>query len=253
MPANAPSARATDAASEFDAVAARYEEELQVGLITTGESAEYYARKRIERLAQRLAELSATAESVLDFGCGTGSSVPHLLRLAGCRRVHGVDISEGSLAIARKTFGAVNVTFGRPERLAAEHYDLAFCNGVFHHIPPTERANAAASVWRALRPGGCFALWENNPWNPGTRYVMSKVSFDRDAITLTPPETRRLLESVGFEVTRTDHLFLFPAALRFLRWLEPLILALPLGGQYLVLGRKPPSVRPLAGPRREAR
>jgi SAM-dependent methyltransferase len=253
MAAHAHTARPADAASEFDAVAARYDEELQVGLITTGESAEYYARKRIDRLSRRLTELRVTAESVLDFGCGTGSSVPHLLRLAGCRRVHGVDISEASLAVARKSYGAVNVTFGRPERLVPEHYDLAFCNGVFHHIAPAQRSEAAASVWRALRPGGLFALWENNPWNPGTRYVMSKVSFDRDAITLTPPETRWLLRSVGFEVARTDHLFFFPAALAFMRWLEPAILTLPLGGQYLVLGRKPASMRQLAASRAHSR
>lgn len=238
MSADAKAAESTSATPAFDAVAARYEEELQVGLVITGESADYYARQRIDRLAQRLAEVSASAESVLDFGCGTGSSVPYLLRLPGCRRVHGADISEASLGMARKTHGSLNVTFGRPDRLPPERYDLAFCNGVFHHIPVAQRAEAAASVWRALRPGGVFALWENNPWNPGTRYVMSKVSFDHDAITLTPPETRALLAHVDFDVLRTDHLFFFPAGLRFMRWLEPLILRLPLGGQYLVLARK---------------
>lgn len=246
-------AHATSAASTFDVVAARYEEELHVGLVLTGESADYYARGRIERLTRRMREAEASAESVLDFGCGTGSSVPHLLALPGCRRVHGADISEASLAVARKTHGSSNVTFGQPEQLRAESYDLAFCNGVFHHIPPTERAAAAASVWQTLRPGGVFALWENNPWNPGTVYVMSKVSFDRDAITMTPPETRGLLRAAGFEVLRTDHLFLFPGGLRFLRWLEPAILWLPLGGQYLVLARKPQSARIPGAARHHAR
>jgi hypothetical protein len=83
-----------------------------------------------------------------------------------------------------------------------------------------------------------FAFWENNPWNPGTRYIMSRVAFDRGAITLTPPQSRALLRRAGFEVLRTDFLFLFPAMLRALRWIEPLASALPLGGQYLVLGRK---------------
>lgn len=243
----------TSAAAAFDAVASRYVEELEVGLEATGESADYYARMRIARLTRRLAELGSASESVLDFGCGTGSSVPYLLRLSGCRRVHGADVSEGSLAIARKTHGSVNVTFGRPEQLPRERYDLAFCNGVFHHIPISERAPAVASVWRALRPGGVFALWENNPWNPGTRYVMSKISFDRDAVTLTPPETRALLSGGGFEVVRTDHLFFFPTALRLMRWLEPVILTLPIGGQYLVLGRKPAGANRVAIAHRDAR
>jgi hypothetical protein len=87
-------------------------------------------------------------------------------------------------------------------------------------------------------PGGVFALWENNPWNPGTRYIMSRVPFDKDAITMTPPETRRLLRATGFEIVRTDFLFVFPHLLRVLRPLERLLARLPLGGQYLVLARK---------------
>jgi hypothetical protein len=35
---------------------------------------------------------------------------------------------------------------------------------------------------------------ENNPWNPGTRYVMSRIPFDRDAIPLTPSAARHLLK-----------------------------------------------------------
>jgi SAM-dependent methyltransferase len=117
--------------------------------------------------------------------------------------------------------------------------DLAFCNGVFHHIPPDKRAAALAYVYRSLRPGGLFAFWENNPWNPGTRYVMSRIPFDRDAITLTPAEARRLLRSGGFDILQTDFLFIFPRALRWLRGLEPLMSRLPLGAQYQVICRKP--------------
>jgi SAM-dependent methyltransferase len=117
---------------------------------------------------------------------------------------------------------------------------LVYCNGVFHHIPPTERAQAVNYIWRSLRPGGLFALWENNPWNPGTRYVMSRIPFDRDAITLSPPEAGSLLRRGGFHVLRTDSLFLFPKLLKCLRWIEPFLSRMPLGGQYQVLCRKPP-------------
>src|SRR4029434_4043103 len=72
---------------------------------------------------------------------------------------------------------------------------LVYCNGVFHHIPPQAREAAVAYVARALRPGGLWAFWENNPWNPGTRYAMHRIPFDRDAIPLTPPEARRLLQA----------------------------------------------------------
>ena len=124
------------------------------------------------------------------------------------------------------------------ELASAGEMDLAFCNGVFHHIPLAERADAVRWVHQSLRPKGFFAFWENNPWNPGTRYVMSRIPFDRDAITLSPPESRRLLSAGGFEILRTDFLFFFPRWLGWLRRIEPRLTGLPLGAQYLVLTRK---------------
>ena len=110
---------------------------------------------------------------------------------------------------------------------------------MFHHIPLDQRQDCLKYVFNSLRPGGLFALWENNPWNPGTRYVMSKIPFDRDAITLPPTESRRRVQSAGFESLMTRFLFFFPKSLAFLRWMEPMLARIPLGGQYLVLCRRP--------------
>jgi len=225
----------------FDQYAAEYDVALNQGLAHSGERKEYFAEGRIRWLARRLRSLGASAERVLDFGCGTGASTPYFFDVLGARSVLGVDVSEQSLTVARSAqgrrpgvrFAAIEVDSGP---VAA--FELAFCNGVFHHIPPAERLTAVRYVERALRPGGVFAFWENNPWNPGTRYVMSRVPFDRDAITLTPPEARRLLSAGGLEVLRTEFLFIFPRFLHRLRPLEPALSALPLGGQYLVLCRK---------------
>ncbi len=81
-------------------------------------------------------------------------------------------------------------------------------------------------------------MWENNPWNPGTRYVMSRIPFDRDAVTLTPREARALVRANGFDIVDTTFLFIFPRALRWLRALEPPLARLPFGAQYQVLCRK---------------
>lgn len=224
--------------AEFDAYAENYDEALAMGLSVTGESKDYYASGRIAWLATRLASHGHQVRTVLDFGCGTGSGVPYLFDGLGAHLVHGVDVSAASLDTARSTHVRPGATFGTVDAPIDPVFDLAFCNGVFHHIPVAERAGSAAYVREALVPGGYFALWENNPWNPGTRYIMSRVPFDRDAITLTPPETRRLLRGAGFDIVHTDFLFVFPRALRVLRPLERRLATLPLGGQYLVLARK---------------
>ena len=120
-----------------------------------------------------------------------------------------------------------------------QNFDLAFTNGVFHHIPPDQRTEAVRLVFESLKPGGVFAFWENNRWNPAVHWVMSRVPFDQDAQMLFPHQARRLLRQAGLKVLRTDHLFFFPARLAALRPLERWLRRVPLGGQYLVLAQKP--------------
>ena len=226
---------------EFDQYAETYDAALARSLSPTGEDKDFFARGRLRWLAAELRRRGFRARSVLDFGCGTGTAAPHIADELAPARIVGVDVSPKSLEVARREHGAQT---GADFRLLSEYapeaeFDLAYTNGVFHHIAVADRVEAVAYVHRALRPGALFAFWENNPWNPGTRYTMSRNEFDRDALMLSPPGARRLLAGAGFEVLRTDTLFYFPRQLAFLRGLEPYLSRLPLGGQYLLLCRKP--------------
>jgi SAM-dependent methyltransferase len=223
----------------FDAYALRYEEALQQGLDLSGESADYFARARVLWLGARLARIAERPASVLDFGCGAGGAVPHLHSLPGVQRVVGVDPSRGLLERAAARFGGPATTFQTLDEFADhERIALAFTNGVFHHIVPDERPAALEFVHRALCPGGLFAFWENNPWNPGTRWVMRRIPFDRDAIPLNAHVARRMLRRAGFEIIATDFLFIFPRVLRWLRPLESSLSSLPFGAQYQILCRR---------------
>lgn len=228
---------ATGNSAEFDAFAANYDEELNKGLRLSGESKEYFAEGRMLRLRRRLEELGLVPDTALDFGCGTGSATPFFFGILGIQRLLGVDPSESSLAEARIQWGEFPVTFSTSTAGWEGSCDLAFCNGVFHHIPVAERDAAFAAVRESLKPGGIFAFWENNPWNPLTRLAMRLVPFDADAILVWPHEARRRLRENGFEVLRTDYAFFFPKFLAPLRFLEPWLRWLPMGGQYLVLCR----------------
>ncbi len=231
-----------EAQPEFDAFAEDYDRALGQGLSVSGESKDFFAEQRILWLKRRLDAMEFAPLRILDFGCGTGSAAPYFrLHFPGARLV-GTDVSARSIEQARRQHAATGARFAvHPGYRPDEPFDLAFCNGVFHHIPPSERADAVRYIADALTPGGLFAFWENNPWNPGTRMVMRRIPFDRDAITLTPPEARRLLRAGGLRVLRTDALFLFPRALRGLRFVEPWFAPLPLGAQYMVLAQRPDS------------
>lgn len=228
---------------EFDEYARGYEQALHQGLRWSGESRSYFASKRIQCVASLVQGM--TIRTVMDFGCGTGDSLAPLVDQLGATGGAGVDNSAESIDEARRRFGADQRLRFEVDRCydAPASVDLTYCNGVFHHIPPPQRPGALRYIWRQLKPGGLFACWENNPWNPGTRFVMKRVPFDRNAQTLTIPECKSMLRDAGFEDGATRTLFLFPKALKFLRGLERILLHWPIGAQYLLLVRKPERVQ----------
>lgn len=225
--------------AEFDAYAENYAEALGRGLAISGEDSSYYLRGRVAWLKRCLQHLGINPGRCLDYGCGCGDAAPDLISGLGVAAVTGVDVSTSQIEVARRKHPDANCCFGTVTELPAlGTFDLAYSNGVFHHIPPAERPAALQYIANALKPGAYFALWENNPWNPGTRYVMKRIPFDKNAITLSPPETCRLVTAAGLKVISTTFLFLFPRALRVFRPLEPVVARLPLGAQYQVLCRK---------------
>lgn len=228
-----------DAGDLFDQYAAAYEQALSDAIAPSGESREYFAEGRVAWLKRCLDEIKQSPRAILDFGCGDGATTPLLLGELKAEWAVGVDVSAKSLEIARERHASERLRYESMDKFDAYgEMDLAYCNGVFHHIPPAQRAQALSLVNRALRAGGLFSFWENSPWSPATRYVMSRCAFDRDAILLSPPEARGLLRDGGFEILRTDFRFIFPRALRALRKLEDLVHRVPLGTQYQILCRK---------------
>jgi predicted TPR repeat methyltransferase len=228
-----------DVGELFERYAASYEGDLATALAPSGESREYFAEGRVNWLKRCLDDLQEAPRALLDFGSGDGSTTPVLLKKLNADSAVGVDVATKMLEIARKNFASTRITF---EPIAAfrvlGQIDLAYCNGVFHHIQPPKRPEALALVHAALCSAGLFAFWENNPWSLATRYVMSRCTFDRDAIMLSPPKARALLRNGGFEILRTDFRFIFPHALRAFRKLEDFVPKLPVGAQYQILCRK---------------
>lgn len=230
----------TEHKTEFDAFASNYDDALQKGISLSGESKEFFAHARVEWLRTCLESAHFEPARILDFGCGTGTSIAPLLELFSKATASGVDVSAESVAVARERNASNRADFSVWTRdLQAGEFDLAFCNGVFHHIAPEERGSCLQWIFDHLQPGGFFAFWENNPWNPGTHLVMRRIEFDKDAIMISPSAARRLLRRCGFRTLRCESLFYFPRFLGFLRPLEKGLHRLPLGAQYQLLCRKP--------------
>jgi len=222
--------------AEFDNFAGSYDLDLEKGISVSGEEKDFFANGRVKLLAMRLLQMGISPHKVLDFGCGTGSAIPFLRSQFPEALIIGADVSRKSIEIAEQIHKDKNTQFCLLENLViGDKFDLVFCNGVFHHIPMFERASAVETIRSVLRTGGCFALWENNPWNPGTRLVMSRIPFDRDANPMNPLESRRMLVAGKFQIARIDFAFYFPKFLKLFRCFEPMLFKIPLGAQYQIL------------------
>ncbi|MGX6606576.1 class I SAM-dependent methyltransferase [Micromonosporaceae bacterium Da 78-11] len=154
----------------------------------------------------------------LDVCCGTGAGLGVLDRL--CRRSTGVDFSAGMLAQARHA--APDATLVRADALAlpfAAGFDLAVSFGALGHFLPSQRPALFEGVYRALRPGGVFAvpIGEPAPLTSGAHW--RSLGFDlamlaRNTVllpqfvmyyrTTTVPAVRRDLWAANFTVESID-------------------------------------------------
>lgn len=224
--------------SQFDRHATTYDEDLNQALSISGESKRFFAERRVMFLARSLKKLGGAPHTAIDYGCGTGDTVPLLEHFLGVKSVIGLDISAKSLEVAKISHNRPSYKFLELRNYSPDgKADLVYTNGVFHHIAQQDRGSAIDYIHRCLRVGGIFALWENNPLNPGTRYVMSQCSFDHQAMPMRAGSAKALV-AARFEILAVNYLFFFPRFLRLFRPVESYLASVPLGAQYQILCRK---------------
>ncbi|MEO8211278.1 MAG: class I SAM-dependent methyltransferase, partial [bacterium] len=106
-------------------------------------------------------------------------------------------------------------------------------------IEPDNRIEALKAIYTYLKPSGVFSFFENNPWNIGTRIIMKRIPFDRDAQPINPIKADQLLKIAGFKkIASTRYLFYFPRILSFLRFTEKFMVKIPFGAQYGIILQK---------------
>jgi len=225
--------------TEGFADSAEYDRMLEQGLKVTGEEKTFYIEGRLALLTTLL-PLGFEPQAVLDFGCGAGETTRRLAAMFPRAQVTGYDIEPEIISQAAVRHTEPNISFTAAlDEIRPTSIDLCYSNGAFHHIEPSERPSVVSGLFERCRPDGVLAIFENNPWNPGTRLVMRRIPFDRDASPISARALRRILDAGGFDPQASRHLFVFPAFLRALRPAEKWLTRAPLGAQYVVTARRP--------------
>ncbi len=233
--------------AEFDAFADGYDAGMDHKLkALAGNTADDYIAVKLRWLLRRWPELlTDPGLSILDYGCGAAALLRLLCAAGVPGRLTGTDVSTGMLREAERVWPGdappplLQAQRGTATFLPPESFDLIIISAVLHHVPLEQRNDVYAELHRLLRPGGRLVVFEHNPWNPVTRFVVTRSPIDRDAILLPPPEIAAALRAGSLRDIRTSHLMFLPPRLGFLATAaERMFGWLPMGGQYAVTASK---------------
>jgi len=172
---------------------------------------------------------------ILDFGCGIGSLSGFLAKDFPKSHIYGYDISQKCLSVGKQNnAGLKNVDFisDLPE---GKKYDFIVVSNVFHHIKPEERADTLCFLKELLKVEGRIIIFEHNPFNPLTRFIVRSCPFDCDATLIWRHEFNYLTKVSGLEITKNFYILFFPWSPKIFRRIEGLLKAVPLGAQYMLL------------------
>jgi trans-aconitate methyltransferase len=158
-------------------------------------------------------------ERIVDLGCGTGDLTAQIAAVGA--EVIGIDASEAMIVRARERFPEIRFEVARGQDFVVETpVDAVFSSAALHWMSPPE--DVAASVFRALQPGGRFVAEMGGKGNIVTILAALKQALEEEGIPwerVRNPwyfpsigEYASLLERIGLEVEQM-HLFDRPTPL----------------------------------------
>lgn len=220
---------------EFDEYAEQYDRLMGEAIPDSLNEEVYFAEYKIALMSARLG--CKTPSRILDFGCGSGRSLPCLDRHFPEAEIWGYDVSPVSLEVAARSVPRAKL-FSDWDAVEGIEFDAIIAANVFHHIPVADRQWALARCHAALSEGGEMFLFEHNPHNPATRWVFEHCPLDTNAEMLSLGTALDLAVSAGFRSEQHGYTLFFPRPLAFLRALDPFLKRIPLGAQYYVQAKK---------------
>ena len=219
---------------DFDTYAAEYEAAVDQSVSFTGRNAAFFAERKVDILEAIVLPKVGPLHSlsVLDVGCGTGTTDRVLMPRVG--GLHGVDISEEMLAKARINVPNADYAWYDGEKLPFTDgiFDAAIAICVLHHVPVSNRFKFVSEMVRVVRPGGVVAIFEHNPMNPLTRRAVNSCELDADAVLVPSREALDLLRESSESEPSLRHFLFSPLGGTAGRALDTSLQRLPLGGQY---------------------
>jgi SAM-dependent methyltransferase len=232
---------------EFDRHKETYRSDIDQAVAFSGQSHDFFTRVKAEYLIDLLQALARERDGstlpleVLDIGCGHGHIHAYLTQSSVQMNLSAIDVAATVVEEARLLNPTVNYRSYEGERLPYKDssFDAAYTIAVMHHVPPPQRSALLNEMRRVTRPGGLIVIFEHNPINPLTQWIVRTCPIDENAVLLGNRRLSKLVSQAHFVEVESRYILFTPLDGPRYRAFDKLIGWLPLGAQYYVSARVP--------------
>jgi SAM-dependent methyltransferase len=238
---------------EFDSYKDSYRSDIDKAVSFSGQSHDFFTRVKAEYLLSLLRDfrqadvksaITTQCLNVLDIGCGLGHIHPYLTGANVPLKLFATDVATTVVEEARQMNPSVSYQSYDGKRLpyGDGSFDIAFTIAVMHHISPAQWPAFLKEMQRVVRPRGVIAIFEHNPINPLTQWVVRTCPIDENAVLLGSGRLSQLVLEAHFVDIKRRYILFTPLDGPAYRKFDNFFGWLPLGAQYYVTARVPRSM-----------
>lgn len=225
----------------FDEYSVNYRNIHNKNLKITGFESNYFAENKVKIINSEIGKHKNI--KILDIGCGDGILEEYLGLHMSNYSVTGIDVSEKSIEVANSKnipFCKFVIYDGMNIKMEDNSVNLVILSNVMHHVDKVNQGNLVKEINRVLCVGGSLVVFEHNPINPFTQYLVKTCELDRYAKLIGHRYLSELLIDNNFVIKVLSFISFFPNKGIFKHFIEKehLLKNVPIGGQYYIFAEK---------------
>ena len=207
---------------DFNSTKDNYQAQIENTISFSGKGLDFFTEGKAEYIKEIIHKYAShiSFPKILDIGCGHGLIHSYLIK--NKYEIIGVEIANEVIPIAQQNNPLVKYLpyNGTDLPFADNSFDVTLAICVMHHVPPAQWLDFTNEMNRVLRPGGIAIIFEHNPVNPLTQYVVRRSPIDSDATLLSATKASQLLRLSNFQRVNKSYIFLTPFVHNFYKALE---------------------------------